>query len=57
MQANLAGDDILEAGNAAQQGRFAAAGRAEQAGDLAAGQAQVYAVDHGVPSVTLNDAI
>jgi hypothetical protein len=35
VQADFAAGDFLEAGDAAQQGRLAAAGGAEQAGDLA----------------------
>ena len=56
MQANFAAGNFLEAGDAAQQGRLAAAGRAEQAGDLAAFEAEVDAIDHGMIAVTLYDA-
>ena len=56
MQADLAAGDFLEAGDAAQQGRLAAARRAEQAGDLAALEVEVDAIHHGMIAVTLDDA-
>ena len=57
VQADFAGGDFLEAGDAAQQRRLAAAGRAEQAGDLPAFKMEVDAIDDGVPAVALDDAI
>ena len=57
VQADFAGGDFLEAGDAAQQRRLAAAGRAEQAGDLPAFKTEVDAIDHGVFAVALDDAI
>lgn len=56
MQANLATYNIFEAGNATQQCRLAAAGRAKQAGDLAGFEAKIDPVDHGMFAVTLYDA-
>ncbi len=56
MQADLATGDFLKAGNAAQQGGLATTGRAQQAGDLAAFEAEVDTIDHGMIAVTLDDA-
>jgi hypothetical protein len=57
MQADLAGGDFLEAGDAAQQRRLAAARGAEQAGDPAARQPEAGTIDDGMPAVALDDAI
>ncbi len=55
-QADLAAGDLLEAGDAAQQGRLAAARGAEQAGDAPAFNAAVNTVDDGMAAVALDDA-
>jgi hypothetical protein len=52
---NLAGGDVLETGNAAQQRRLAATRRAQQAGDAAAGHAETDTSDDGVLVVALVD--
>ena len=57
VQADFAAGDFLEAGDAAQQGRLAATGGAEQAGDLAGRQTEIDAVDDGVAAVALDHAI
>jgi len=57
VQADLAGGDFLEAGDAAQQCRLSAARGAEQAGDPAARQPEADAIDDGMPAVALDDAI
>ncbi|SBT04350.1 conserved hypothetical protein [Candidatus Propionivibrio aalborgensis] len=54
---NLTFGDGLESGDAAQQGRFATAGRAKQAGDAAGINTKADAIDDGVRSVALNDAV
>jgi hypothetical protein len=57
MQADLATGNFLKAGNAAQQGCFAATGWAEQTGNLPRFKAQIDAIDDGGFSVALNNAI
>jgi hypothetical protein len=48
VQADLAAGDLLEAGNAAQQGGLAATRGAEQAGDAALLRAKIDAIDDGL---------
>ena len=55
-EADFACGDRLEAGDAAQERGLAAARGAEQAGDLAARDGKIDAVDNGVRAVTLDDA-
>ena len=51
------GDDRFETGNAAQQGSFAATGRAEQAGDASAIDAETDIVDDLMRAVALNNML
>ena len=57
MQADLATGNFLKSGDAAQQGRLAAAGWAEQTGNLARFKAQIDAIDDGGFAIALNNAI
>lgn len=57
VQADFATGNFLKPGDTAQQGRLAAAGWAEQAGDLTRFKAQIDAIDDGVFAVALNNAI
>jgi hypothetical protein len=57
VQAYLATGDVLETGDAAQQGCLAAAGRTQQAGDAACFEREVNAIDDGLVAVALDDAI
>lgn len=57
VQADFATHNFFKPGDAAQQSCFAAAGGAEQAGDLPRFKAQIDAIDDGSFAVALNNAI
>jgi hypothetical protein len=56
LHANLAGSNVLEAGNAAQQRRLAATRGSEQAGYAPGLDAKTHPIDHGVRSIALDDS-
>ena len=57
VQTDFTTGNFLKSGNTAQQGRLAAAGRAEQTGNLPRFEAQIDAIDDGGFAVALNNAI